>query len=365
MFFKLAFLSSSDFTIPILENILESENQSLQEVLDRQIFFLEENQVKINHKLSLSKIKNNLLKIPAEILTRKPKLELIITQPDRKNRQKLISNPISKFAKNNNLNLFQPIKINQEYENIEPSLNLLDMAITASFGQIISSKVLKLPKFNFINWHPSLLPKYRGASPMQAIIANGEKISGLSWIEMTAKMDAGEILFQTQQNLKENVDFNGLAQEMAEIGKNTWLIAVLSQILKKVWSDYKISQPQNDSEATFTSLLKKEFGLVDPAEMTAEQIYNHYNAYQVFPKTSILEVEKFKQKLRLEEVYIFTQSLKDCIVLYENPQMLQIRQGKNLKTLLKCKGDTYLEVKKVVTEQGKKIDFVGLEMGSR
>lgn len=363
---NLAFLSSSPFTIDILQDILNSQKQTLEKIFDRQISFLRQNQLIVNHRLNITEIQKQLLQLPTEVLKSKPRLNLIISQPDRKNRKKTIANPISKFARENNIKLFTPNKINQECNHpTSPNLQDIDLAITASFGQIISSQILNLPKFGFINWHPSLLPKYRGATPMQTVIANGETETGLSWIEMVAKMDAGEILLQTKQNLSSQTDFFKLADQMANLGSQTWAIATLSQILKKTNPKQKISYTQDGSKATFSTLLNKQDALVDPNQMTAQQIFNHYRAYQAFPKTSFLETEKFKQKLRLDKTQIFNSAdLKNSEILYQSPQLTQVKINKTVKTLLNCKNQTYLELQQATTEQGKRVNFSGINFYS-
>jgi methionyl-tRNA formyltransferase len=362
-YFNIAFLSSSDFTIPILQDILISQEKTLLDIIDKQLLFLKKNEIGLSPNFEYLKIQKAFDGVKKlDILQKKPKLHLIITQPDKKNRNKIISNPISKFAKENHLEVFKPLKINLEFDNIKNSLSPLDIAITASFGQIISTKILKLPKFGFINWHPSLLPKYRGASPMQAVIAAGEKKTGLSWIDMTAKMDAGEILLQTLQSLDIKTDFTLLAKKMSETGKNTWALAILSQLLRYQTNKSKFSKfslVQEESKATFTKLLTKEDSLVNPLLMTATEIFNHYKAYQLFPKTCFLETQKFNQKLRLELVSLFESKNTEFKTIYESKQIIQVKQNKQIITLLKCKNNTFLELKRVITEQGKKIDFSG------
>lgn len=166
-------------------------------------------------------------------LNKKIKLELVITQPDRINGKKVIKNPISQFAKNYGLQLEMPIKINSEIEEIKQKYQL-DSVIVASFGQILNSKVLNFPKFGVINWHPSLLPKYRGATPIQTALLENQKISGLSWIKMTKGMDSGPIWLQIPRIIKKLDTFETFADKMGELGSKSWALPVIANLIEQI-----------------------------------------------------------------------------------------------------------------------------------
>jgi folate-dependent phosphoribosylglycinamide formyltransferase PurN len=240
---NIAFFSSSDFTIPILQSIqdAESNEKSLWQVFCSQYLDLldkakdktispqwwqEKNLMeKMVGKYS-SKPEFNKFKEPIS-------LKLIVTQPDRENRGKTLQNPISKWAKENQIQLFQPEKINKQSEEFTKLCqeNEIETCILASFGQILSQKVLDTPKYGFINWHPSLLPKYRGATPMQSALAAGDKITGLTWLQMTKAMDAGDIYLQIPHQINESDTIVSLSQDMGVLGANTWSLPIILKLL--------------------------------------------------------------------------------------------------------------------------------------
>jgi methionyl-tRNA formyltransferase len=121
----------------------------------------------------------------------------IITQPDKKSGRgmKLISSPVKDLAVEHNIKLFQANKIGELFEEL--SLLKFDIFLTAAFGQLIPDNILALPKKGSINVHGSLLPKYRGAAPIQHSILNGDTETGISLIYMIKQMDAGDIIFTT------------------------------------------------------------------------------------------------------------------------------------------------------------------------
>jgi methionyl-tRNA formyltransferase len=209
---NIGFATSSDFTLVIAQNILENYGQNLKEVA-----------------LFQAKKMNLDLPILSTLPDFKIILKTIITQPVK---TKKTTNAITNFANKYNLELFQPSKINLEADIF---LNFdLDICIVASFGQLISSKVLDIPKHGFVNWHPSKLPKYRGASPIQSVILSQETDSALTWIQMTKEMDAGDIILQIPYKLNQLETFDTLANQNAELGKDTWAIVLVLQILEKL-----------------------------------------------------------------------------------------------------------------------------------
>ena len=208
---NIAFATSSDFTLAITQNILENKGQNLREIAEQQA-----------QKMGLNFLEiNNLEDFEIDLKT-------IITQPVKTRKG---TNLITDFALKNNLNLFQPEKINQQAEafaSFDPSI-----CIVASFGQLVSQKVLDIPKYGFVNWHPSKLPKYRGASPIQSVILNQETESALTWIQMIKEMDAGDIILQIPYQLNQTETFESLANYNSQIGADTWAIILALQILGK------------------------------------------------------------------------------------------------------------------------------------
>lgn len=159
------------------------------------------------------------------------------------------------------------------------SLREADLAVVAAYGRIITPDELKTPKYGFINVHPSLLPKYRGPSPIQEAILNGDKISGITIIKMDEEVDHGPIIYQEEMELSDKDIFDTLSKKM-------FLNA--SEVLPQVIEDYiqETVEPkeQNHGEATFSKLLSRESGYFDiDNPPSAEKLDRMIRAYYPWP----------------------------------------------------------------------------------
>ena len=158
----------------------------------------------------------------------------VITQPDRPSgrKQTMTPPPVKILALKNNIKVFQPetIKNNSEItrgiEKLKP-----DLAVVVAYGEMIPNDILNIPKFKTINVHPSLLPKYRGASPVQSAILNGDKKTGVSIMLLDDKMDHGPILAQTEVLLKGDETNESLHNTLANTGKD-FLLEVIEKYTK-------------------------------------------------------------------------------------------------------------------------------------
>lgn len=238
MHLRLAYFSSSEFTLPILESIYQSQGQTLNEVFVRQFTWLDafqKEKICLNIQPSwwqsgaelLAKLETSNLQ---EILQKKIALSLVVTAADVIQRGKLIPNPIAQWAQKKAIAVYQPIKINKELEKWQQLGQDLDFALLASFGQILSLQVLKIPQYGFLNWHPSCLPKYRGASPMQAVLKDGKASTALSWLEMTKEMDAGDIWLQIGFKINYTDTFLDLSRTTTWLGAQTWSLPLVAKI---------------------------------------------------------------------------------------------------------------------------------------
>ncbi len=349
---KLVFFSSSHFVLPILESIINSQDFTLDQVVLCHSEQLSPNEQQISG-LTKQHLEDDLLK-------RKIELKLVVSQPDRELRQTKVSNPVSEFARKNQIPLFLPEKINKEFQNSSELMQGFDFGIVASFGQIISQSVLDLAQYKFVNWHPSDLPKYRGASPMSSLLYNGENQTALSWIEMTKEMDAGDIWLKIGREVNKQTTFTQLAKEMGDLGAKTWSIVIAKIILAEKYNLKPI--PQDHSIATFCGKQTKEDAIIKPSEMSAKQVFNHWRAFVEFPKTKFYS-KYFKQLICLNiaiNIWDTLQPLKETNwkIVNENEEWLQLKGQKQVKTLLKCK-EGFVEVKKITLSNGKSIDFRG------
>lgn len=199
----------------------------------------------------------------------------IVCQPDKPaNRGKKMQSPnIVNIAKSLNIPVYQFEKLKDHIEDFKKIK--CDLFVTASYGKILPKEVLDLKMC--INVHPSILPKYRGATPIQSALLNGDKVTGVTIMQTAVGMDDGDIILQKEVEIEKEEDYNSLMPRLAEIGGNLLLDAI-----EKIESGTAIFQKQDDSKATFVKLIKKEDGLLDFNE-TAESLVNKVRAYVEFP----------------------------------------------------------------------------------
>jgi len=202
---------------------------------------------------------------------------LIISESDKPSGRgnKITYSPVKLLSIKNNIEIWQPNKINdveKELSNLAP-----DLIIVAAYGQIIPNNILEISKFRAINVHPSLLPKFRGATPIQGAILEGVKKTGVTIIKMDEKMDHGPILRQAEFPLGANITSSTLNQNLAHLGGNLLVKTIPLYILKNLKPI-----PQNHKEATFTKLLKKDDGIIDWNKSPVE-IDRQIKAYSPWP----------------------------------------------------------------------------------
>lgn len=214
------------------------------------------------------------------LLTQGIKIDLVVTQPDKLAGRKKKPQPsaVKILAEKENLELAQFEKLDQEalkkIEKIKP-----DLVVVAAYGMIIPADFIEKVPHGFINIHTSLLPKLRGASPIQTALLQGFKKTGVTIMKIDPELDAGDILAQKEISIS-------LKDTQPILEKK--LINTSNEILIKTLDDYlnkKITpQPQDHSQATFTKIIKKKDGQID-WNSPAENIYNKFRAYYEWPQT--------------------------------------------------------------------------------
>ena len=208
----------------------------------------------------------------------------VITQPDRpKGRgQKQVDSPIKKFALENNLPVLQPATVNTKEFIASLLENRPDYIIVVAFGQILSETLLKVPKQFCINLHSSLLPKYRGAAPINRAILNGETRSGVTTMIMDKGMDTGDILLVDETPIEENDDAQCLHDKLSEQGGKLVL-----ETLSRLQKNDLLPTPQDSDLASYAPKLKKEESLID-WKIDAESIFNKIRGLSPWPGTHTL-----------------------------------------------------------------------------
>ncbi len=204
---------------------------------------------------------------------------LVVTQPDRpKGRgKKLLFSPVKEAALTLGIEIFQPEKINTP-EAAEKLLSFKpDFFVVAAFGQILSQTILDIPNHYPINIHASLLPKYRGPSPIQAAILNMDELTGVTTMVMAKEMDKGDILLSKTTPISEHDTAKDLHKRLGEIGADL-IVDTIRGILKSECSPV----PQDDSKASYVKMLKKTDGRINWS-LSSRHIQAHINAMTPWP----------------------------------------------------------------------------------
>jgi methionyl-tRNA formyltransferase len=203
----------------------------------------------------------------------------VVTQPDRPRGrgQEISFSPVKQAALDGGVAVLQPEKIRAP--EVQPQLEALsaDAIVIIAYGQIIPARLLNIAKCGWINLHASLLPKYRGAAPIQWAIANGESVSGLTTMRIDAGMDTGEILLQEEMRIGAAETTPELAARMAEAGA-----PLVAATLRGLLAGTITPRAQDRSLATLAPLLKKEDGRIDWSR-PAREIYDRMRGFAPWP----------------------------------------------------------------------------------
>lgn len=205
----------------------------------------------------------------------------VVTQPDRpKGRgNKLLQTPVKEYALAQGLTVYQPQKVKTpEFVELLHELQP-ELIVVAAFGQFLSKEILELPKYGCINVHASLLPKYRGAAPIQYAIIKGEKESGVTIMQMDIGMDTGAMLDKVVVPIAENTTMGELHDALREQGA-----ALLLQVIDKIATGTAVAEPQDDAQATYATLLDRSMEHIDWSK-TAQEVHNLIRGFNPAPST--------------------------------------------------------------------------------
>ena len=184
----------------------------------------------------------------------------VVTQPDKpKGRGKeMQQTPVKVCATEHNIEVFQPVKIKTP-EAVEVLRSYgADLFVVAAFGQILSKEILDMPKYGCVNIHASLLPKYRGAAPIQWAILDGEKETGVTIMQMNEGLDTGDMLTKVIVPIEDTDTGESLFDKLAEAGAK-----LLVETIPQIEAGTITPQPQDESLSTYAKMIKKEMGLID------------------------------------------------------------------------------------------------------
>ena len=211
------------------------------------------------------------LKSLESIYNAKHNIKAVVTNPDKpKGRgMKMIASSVKEFAIEKKIPVFQPEKIRNNNEIIEEISKLKpDVICVVAYGKILPKEILDIPKLGCINVHGSLLPKYRGAAPIQWAVLNGDRVTGITTMYMDEGMDTGDIILQEEVTIGENETTGELWERLADVGGRL-LVETLEQIEKK-----KAPRKKQKGEFTLAPMLNKEMAKIDWEEKTGMEIKN-------------------------------------------------------------------------------------------
>lgn len=205
----------------------------------------------------------------------------VVTQPDRpKGRgNKLLQTPVKEYALEQGLTVYQPQKVKTpEFVELLHELQP-ELIVVAAFGQFLSKEILELPKYGCINVHASLLPKYRGAAPIQYAIIKGEKESGVTIMQMDIGMDTGAMLDKVVVPIAENTTMGELHDALREQGAT-----LLLQVIDNIAAGTAVAEPQDNEQATYATLLDRSMEHIDWSK-TAQDVHNLIRGFNPAPST--------------------------------------------------------------------------------
>ena len=195
----------------------------------------------------------------------------VVTNPDKpKGRgMKMIASPVKEYATEKNIPIYQPIKVRNNHEFIE-EIKLLkpDVICVVAYGKILPKEILEIPKLGCINVHGSLLPKYRGAAPIQWAVLNGDKKTGITTMYMDIGMDTGDMILKEEVEIGDNETTGELWDRLSQIGGK-----LLVKTLEKIENGTAPREKQGE-DFTVAPMLNKEIAKIDWDSKTTQEIKN-------------------------------------------------------------------------------------------
>jgi len=276
----------------------------------------------------------------------------VVTNPDKpKGRgMKLAYSPVKEYALEKNLKIYQPIKIRNNTEFLNEIKTLaLDVICVVAYGKILPKEILEIPKLGCINVHGSLLPKYRGAAPIQWAVLNGDKTTGITTMYMDEGMDTGDMILKEEVEIGPEETTGDLWQKLSKLGGE-----ILVKTLKLI-EEGKAPREKQTEEATLAPMLNKEMALIDWENSDANKIHNLIRglnpimgAYSYidgkkikFWKSKVLTKEEFfSYKTEFEEYEAkFNNLVPGTILIADDKDGLYIKANGGVLKILEIQGE--------------------------
>ena len=276
-----------------------------------------------------------------KVVSQNTDLKLIFTKEDKRNARgnKIIYSPVKQFGLDNGIEVIQPKRMKDEevidkIKEVNP-----DLIVVVAYGKILPKEIIDIPKYGIINVHSSLLPKYRGASPIHSAILNGDKESGVSIMYIEEGLDSGDVILKETCEITEDDTLGTLHDRLKELGA-----IGLEKALKLIEAEEVKAEKQDDSKATFVKPITKEQAKID-WNNTKEVIFNQIRGLNPFPgaythnekneNIKIYKSEKLEKEYVGENGTVVEMTKKGPVVKVANGalRLLEIKfEGKKLQS---------------------------------
>ena len=249
----------------------------------------------------------------------------VLSQPDKRSRRSKGLEPshVSAVAEVASIKVYKPFKLDEDFKEKILSLDF-DLLLVVAYGKILPKWLLESSTKISVNIHFSLLPKYRGASPIQSCLLKGDLNTGISIMEMTSGLDEGPIYNSEQITISDNADKNLLEEELTKVAKN-----ILFGSLLDISQNKKLPTAQDDSGASYCKKITKSSGKINFLEEDADSIIRKFNAYKGWPG---IFFEKDNVIIKIHGIKPFTkiQGLHESSDFYFSPEGLAVKTSTKL-----------------------------------
>lgn len=258
-------------------------------------------------------------------------VKMVVTQSEKRGGRgkTLIETPVADYAQKHGIDLYKPRKLDAELLH-QLRLHEIELIVVVAYGKILPGEVIRYPKLGSLNLHASLLPKYRGPSPIEAVLLNGESETGITIQLMDEEVDAGDILATIRIPLDEDTTQSELLRKVIEISPG-----FLTEVLREYLEGKIQKRKQDDSEASYCRVIKKGDGLIR-WEDTARAIHNRIRAYDLWP-VAHTTLDGKRLRLYRSRVYQDTNGfdgIPGMVVEADNRKGILVKAGRGILNII-------------------------------
>lgn len=281
-------------------------------------------------------------------------ISAVVTAPDKPvGRKKVLTpSPVKVLAEKHNIRVFSPAKIRDNQAFLEKIEHLKpDLGVVIAYGQIIPQELIDIPRLGIVNVHPSQLPKYRGPSPMQWALLNGDEKTEIDIMQIDAGMDTGDVLFRKPFSIEKGEHYLNLQKRISHDGA-----LFLAEKMPDILSGNSAPEKQDNNLASYSKMIARSDGEVDPRRESAQDIYHKSRAFYLWPGVYMFLEDK-RLKFSLPDILpsgngvkpgeLFLTDHHECAIMCQDgsaliPQSLQIEGKKELSNADFVKGYSHL-----------------------